>query len=175
MWKKFGTMRDQCILVLFTTLYVPLGKTKHTTRCSVKRSIICIRQRPVQVHFVLSKSEKDEKVNWKTELAACYKSTFLQYRNFVVSSFVALKNKRYSWKKDCLMEIVERFTLHLVVYFVFPNWIYKILWRPIEFPPDVFLPFFYYNFFIFQSTIYRKKARNALHLLVYLFWTTNLV
>jgi hypothetical protein len=43
-----------------------------------------------------------------------------------------------------------------------------ILWRPIEFPPDVFLPFCYYNFFIFQSTIYRKKARNALHLLVYL-------
>jgi len=49
------------------------------------------------------------------------KAFFLQYRNFVASSFVALKNKRYSWKKDCLMEIVERFTLHLVVYFVFPN------------------------------------------------------
>lgn len=50
-----------------------------------------------------------------------------------------------------------------------------LLCKSIEFPPLVFLSFCYYKFFIFQSTIYRKKAGNALHLLVYLHWTTDTV
>jgi hypothetical protein len=55
------------------------------------------------------------------------KALFLQDRNFVASSFVAVKYKKHDWKKSCLMEIVERLTLHLVVCFVFPNGMYKVV------------------------------------------------
>ncbi len=78
MWKKFGTMRDQCILVLFTTLYVPLGKTKHTTRCSVKRSTISIRQLFFQSCFLYLTATKLE----VTEFRSCKKMAFLTCDDF---------------------------------------------------------------------------------------------
>jgi hypothetical protein len=55
--------------------------------------------------------------------------------------------------------------LNQLIYFVK---IYIYYGGQLNFPPSVFFRFFCYISFIFQFTIYSKKAQNALHLLVYL-------
>ena len=44
---------------------------------------------------------------------------FLHGRNLIAQNFAHLKNKRCNYKINGLMQIVELFTLHLFVYFVF--------------------------------------------------------
>ncbi len=54
-------------------------------------------------------------------------------------------------------------------------WCVKILCTSIDFPPLFFFCFYYYTSFIYEPSIYSEKAQNALHLLVYLDWTSNTV
>jgi hypothetical protein len=55
------------------------------------------------------------------------KALFYRIGILLLPVSLLLNTKKHDWKKSCLMEIVERLTLHLVVCFVFPNGTYKVV------------------------------------------------
>ncbi len=101
-WKKFRPRNDQCILVFFTILYIQLGKTKYTTRFSVKRSTISIRQSFFQLYLLFLSATKLE----ATKFRYSKKSAFLACSEFgfSVDFFIFLR----FWKHK--MHLYDKFS-----------------------------------------------------------------